>query len=384
MKIKQHSSISEIGNSQWQRLAKDAGPFLSYDFLYALETANCVDAEDPDNNQTGWQVDYLSLWQEDELLAVVPGYIKYDSYGEYVFDHGWANAYYQHGLDYYPKWIAAIPFTPVTGPRVLCKGDNAGQYLSFFRDYLKQRRDISSLHWLFCPQQTQQLLCSDGFLARYSVQFQWVNYAYQDFNHFLSNFTARKRKDIKKERKRVLQNVEVKRVLGTELTAQQKTHFYQCYRLTYLKRSGHNGYLTADFFKSIFDTMANNIMLVVAEQDSQAIASALFFYNEIGLYGRYWGALKPVDGLHFECCYYQGIEFAIEQQLPLFNPGTQGEHKLLRGFEPLYCHSAHLLHDNRFHDAVANFLQQEQTGIENYYTQAEKALPFNQNFFEKR
>lgn len=372
-------AFSDIPTAQWADLAEHAGPFLQATFLQALEDTGCVGGD------SGWQPHHLAIFEGERLIAALPGYLKTDSYGEYVFDHGWAEAYHRYGYAYYPKWINAIPYTPVTGPRIVGNVRSV-EVQRTIGDALEQLEGngISSVHRLFIP--AEELACSavPHSLYRVSVQFQWHNYGYSTFDDFLGALTSRKRKSARKSIQHLRDaGVTIRQVVGRDVTDKERAFFYRCYAQTYLKRSGHTGYLTAGFFNRIFETMAEKLMLVIASADDQPIASALFFFDETGLYGRYWGALQPVDGLHFQCCYFEGIDFAIKHGLPLFNPGTQGEHKILRGFEPLYCFSQHRLFHQSFHQAVDNFLQQETPHIENYFNQARDALPFNQTFMEK-
>lgn len=370
------NTLSEVDPAEWNALCPSANPFLDYRFLHALEKSKCV------GDDTGWQPYHLVIEARDSLVAAVPGYIKTHSYGEYVFDHSWANAYHQHGKAYYPKWIAAIPFTPVTGPRILTKHAPQMAIQDAIQQGLKQLENkVSSLHWLFANEQTSKTLAPSSYLNRYSVQFQWHNYDYSCFDDFLSALTSRKRKSIKKSRKQLVDaSVYIKRKTHDDITDEDIAHFIQCYKQTYMKLSGHEGYLTNGFFEMLFDTMREHLMLVVAYSDATPIASALFFYDENGLYGRYWGALEEISGLHFACCYFEGIEFAIEKNIPIFNPGTQGEHKILRGFEPIFCHSHHHLFAEPFHQAVGRFLDDERHHIIDYYTQAKTVLPFNADF----
>ena len=378
MYILEHTSITDIHQYQWNELALNAGPFLQYEFLHAIESSGSIN--NTNVNDSGWQTCILGLYQgDDNLVALVPGYKKTHSYGEYVFDHGWANAFAQHGLHYYPKWIAAVPFTPVTGSRILCKENQLVEVLPVIRDYCGKIQGLSSMHWLFHSEQQQAGLNNLGMPTRYSVQFQWQNRNYGSFDDFLTCFKSRKRKDIKKERAKANRGITIERLHGEALTQDSLNLFYLCYKQTYLKRSGHTGYLTADFFKLIINKMPNNIMLVLARDGTQVLGASLFFFDNTGLFGRYWGALQERDCLHFECCYYQGIEFAIEQQLPLFNPGTQGEHKLLRGFEPFVCRSSHYIRDERFQAAIDDFLVREKHAIKEYYESAYLALPFNES-----
>ena len=313
----------------------------------------------------------------------MPIYIKEHSYGEYVFDHAWANAYYQHGREYYPKWISAVPFTPVTGPRILfdpdCDRASLDNVLLDGLDSL-QGGGVSSLHVLF-PAATPDMLSPAGYLSRYSVQFQWHNYDYQTYDDFLAAMTSRKRKSMKKAYAQLPhQGVTIERLTGSEITEADSAFFYHCYQQTYLKRSGHTGYLTKAFFAEIFETLSDNILLVIARQNDKRVASALFFFDDTGLYGRYWGAIDDIDGLHFVCCYLEGIHFSIDKALPLFNPGTQGEHKILRGFEPVFCRSYHKLFAHEFHMAVADYLHRETPAVVRYFNQARDVLPFNTDF----
>lgn len=346
-----------------------------------MENTDCV------GEGTGWHPYFLLVHHKSKLIAAMPGYLKADSYGEYVFDHGWAHAYEQHGLDYYPKWISAIPFTPVTGPRLLvADGYNADDLLPTIRASLNTLLNdgVSSLHILFSPQADSPSWQQNGFARRYSVQFQWYNYGYETEDDFNAALTSRKRRSLRKSRQKLdAAGVTIQRIKGAELTDDDIQFFILCYQQTYLKRSGHSGYLTPDFFESIFRTMADHTLLVKASRNGKPVASALFFYDAQGLYGRYWGSLQDIDGLHFESCYNQGIAFAIEHGLPLFNPGTQGEHKILRGFEPTFCVSLHHLFDNRFHSAVEEFLHQETPQISHYFQQAATVLPFNEAMTNK-
>ncbi|MDU0355656.1 GNAT family N-acetyltransferase [Paraglaciecola aquimarina] len=294
-----------------------------------------------------------------------------------------ANTYREYGVNYYPKLVSAIPFTPVTGPRLMLKPDiKPAQVLPLICKKIAQHLnefDMSSMHWLFVDKQLSDELLHSNQLCRHSVQFQWFNRSYLDFEHYLSYFNSRKRKSIKKERSKIAADgVDIVRVFGDDLSEQSMQFFYRCYKETYNKRSGHDGYLTAEFFNQIYRTMRQNIMLVIAHKDDRMIASALYIYDDSQLCGRYWGTLEECNNLHFEVCYYQGIEFCIEQNIPQFNPGTQGEHKILRGFEPIYCYSNHFLSKKAFHDGVGRFIEQEKSLLEKYKTDAEQLLPFKQ------
>lgn len=383
-------SIEQLSKERWQQLAKNAGPFISYEFLHALESSGSCE------NESGWQPCHIAITcvPQETVSIFIPGFLKTHSYGEYVFDHAWANAYAQHGLDYYPKWISAIPFTPVSGPRLLSDGRTVltpslvSEIEHTLSEYVESEfsEALSSFHWLFPDENTSNQLTNSSktqshYLTRYAVQFQWHNYGYDDFEDFLNALTSRKRKDIKKSRRKLSeQGVRFIHHTGSEISPETLQFFTKCYKATYLKRSGHVGYLNDAFFEQLVETMSDNMLIVTAVENEIAVASALFFYDETGLYGRYWGALKEIDGLHFACCYFEGIEFAISKKLQLFNPGTQGEHKILRGFEPIYCRSHHKLRHASFHSAVADFLQRETPHIASYFNQARNALPFNKGF----
>jgi predicted N-acyltransferase len=375
--FKFNTSIEQIGQTVWDGLASGNSPFCQYPFLHALETSESV------GGSSGWHPFHLVIYQNSEPVGLLPLYKKTHSYGEYVFDFAWGNTYRQHGINYYPKLVTAIPFTPVTGSRLMLD-DKVDQQLLIpilCQEITNQLEllGMSSMHWLFVEQDISQLLHDHGQIKRLTVQFQWFNRQYSSFENYLMHFNSRKRKNVKKERLKITtEGIKVVRLYGNNLTQENMRFFYDCYKQTYLKRSGHDGYLTEVFFQQIFKDLPHNLMLVIALKDEQPIASSLFVFDQNQLCGRYWGALEEIDNLHFECCYYQGIEFCIEQNINQFNPGTQGEHKILRGFEPIYCYSNHSLKELAFHEAVERFIQQETTQIQQYKINAEKLLPFKQ------
>ena len=371
------SSIEHVVATEWDKLVGNSSPFIKHTFLHALEQSGSVSAK------TGWQPHHLLVYQKKQLVGILPLYIKGHSYGEYVFDFAWANAYQANGLEYYPKLVSAIPFTPATGQR-LCLSDEVSlqtqqTIYQTLIDYIN-RHKISTMHWLFTQNAESLSLHQAGFLQRKSVQFHWFNQDYQSFDDFLQRFSSRKRKNVKKERQRLAQSgLQIRKLLGTQLDQQALDTFYLCYQQTYLKRSGHQGYLNKAFFAQIFAQMQDQLLVIQAESAQGPIASALLFYDRNTLYGRYWGCLHEVDGLHFECCYYQGIEFCIEHQIACFNPGTQGEHKISRGFEPIYCYSNHWIADPAFRQAIDQFIQQENAHLADYKQETESLLPFKQN-----
>ncbi|GAA0857762.1 GNAT family N-acetyltransferase [Aliiglaciecola litoralis] len=370
-------SIDQIPQSFWYSVKKTQDPFCNYAFLAALEQSGSLAVE------SGWQPFHLLAYQADTLVGMLPLYKKNHSYGEYVFDFAWADAYHRHGIHYYPKLVNAIPFTPVTGARLLVSDSHDPESLLVdMLAYVKQQLPLlafSSIHCLFPSKRVSNSLTQQAMPQRLSVQFQWYNKGYTSFDDFIQRFTARRRKMVRKERAKIAaQNINVVKHFGASLSQTEMDFFYQCYCQTYLKRSGHPGYLNKAFFTQLLNTMGDNILLVIASKAETPIAGALYLYSEDQLCGRYWGAIEEADALHFECCYYQGIEFCIDNKLASFNPGTQGEHKILRGFEPTYCYSNHWLEDRPFQHAVERFIEQETPGIKAYKHNAEQLLPFKQ------
>jgi len=383
-------SINDIDARAWNAITGIDYPFLRHEFLHALEASGAV------GNDSGWQARHQLIYRDDELIGVMPLYRKYHSWGEYVFDWAWAQAYEKHGLNYYPKLVCAIPYTPAEGVRlILAKDQTLENIWPLVQSHLLQIvRDerCSSLHILFNDNVLQTALethsNSYSLLPRLGVQYQWFNRhainadekPYANFADFLGDCNSRKRRSLGKERKKVItQNVALKQLVGTDISDAQWDLFYHCYQLTYLKRSGHGGYLNREFFRHLAQSMPEQILMVVAERDNTFIAAALCFIGSDTLYGRYWGCLAEVDGLHFEACYYQGIEFCIEHHLQRFDPGAQGEHKIARGFRPVFTHSWHYLADRRFQLAIKDFLQREQQHISSYRKEAETLLPFRHN-----
>lgn len=374
------NSINAIPATQWQALWQTDYPFIQHGFLAALEDSLCTCAK------SGWQPYHLSLKENDKLIAAMPLYVKSHSYGEYVFDWSWADAYHQHGIHYYPKLLNAIPFTPATGPRFAVRDSHAMEQMrAVINEQLSSNR-FSGFHSLF-PSAEQASLLSEEVPAdknsalqrRLGCQFHWFNHNYSDFDAFLADFSSRKRKNIKKERAKVnQQDFVITRTTGTQLSAQDWSDFHQLYQRTYQKRSGHNGYLNGDFFQRLGVALPQNTLLVRAYQQNQLVAAALYFYDSQTLYGRYWGATEEFDGLHFECCYYQGIEFAIEQQLQRFDPGAQGEHKIQRGFVPVLTQSFHQLAHPEFNHAISQFLVEEKQHNRQYCADARSYLPFKE------
>ena len=337
----------------------DGNPFMRHAFLAALQSSGAATAE------TGWYAQYLSLWRDGRLQAAVPLYAKAHSYGEYVFDWAWADAQERMGMPYYPKWLVAVPFTPVAGTRILACDAAARVAAVDALLGLVRSQELSSLHVLFAPPPQIAALAEAGMLVRRTVQFHWNNRGYGDFGAFLDALTQPKRKKIRAERRKVEQAaVTLERRVGTAIGAADWRFFVRCYEHTYAMHGGPP-YLNLAFFQTIARQMPENLMLVLASRGGQPIASALGVFDRPRgvLYGRYWGALEPVDCLHFECCYYQMIDFAIEQGLQVFEGGAQGAHKLARGLDPVETQSAHWLRDPAMHAAVRRFVAREQATV---------------------
>jgi len=367
------SSLAEIGEPAWKELLAlqgDANPFLSYAFLHALHESGSASAD------TGWHPQYLVLWQGDTLAAALPLYLKSHSYGEYVFDWAWADAYQRNGLDYYPKLLSAIPFTPVTGGRLLARDAAARAALVRLLCAQQQAAGMSSTHVLYPPQAQAAQLHEAGFMLRSGVQFHWLNNGYSDFEQFLATLEHKKRKNIRAERRKVREaGVTMRQLRGVDATEADWTLFHRCYSNTYAEHRS-SPYLNLDFFLRIGAAMPENILLIVAERDGHAIASSLVIHDADTLYGRYWGALEHLPCLHFETAYYQPLEFCIAQKIATFEGGAQGEHKMARGFLPQKTWSAHWLAHPAFADAIERFLERENGGIESYMDELNERNPF--------
>jgi predicted N-acyltransferase len=371
------SSLSEIGQPAWDALLQqqaDANPFLSYAFLHAMHESGSASAE------TGWQPQYVTIWRgiegEEELVAALPLYAKGHSYGEYVFDWAWADAYQRNGLEYYPKLLSAIPFTPVTGSRLLARDDEAMVALVAAISAIQEGNSFSSTHVLYPPQEQAEVLREAGFMLRQGVQFHWLNAGYQNFEQFLETLERKKRKNIRAERRKVHEaGIQFRHVEGRDATEADWLFFKRCYDHTY---AAHHStpYLNLDFFLRIGATMPQNILLIVAERDGRPIASSLVIHDERNLYGRYWGAIEHVDCLHFETAYYQPLEYCIAQKIACFEGGAQGEHKMARGFLPQKTWSAHWLAHPAFADAIERFLERESGGIDAYIDELNERNPF--------
>ncbi|MDP1976819.1 GNAT family N-acetyltransferase [Undibacterium sp.] len=367
------TSLSEIAPLVWDSLVADqahANPFLSYAFLSALEESGSAIEE------TGWQACFITIWDGEQLEAALPLYEKTHSYGEYVFDWAWAKAYKRHGFDYYPKLLSAIPFTPVTGSRLLARNEPAQRALITALQELQQAGDYSSSHLLFLPEEQARLLSEEGYLLRKSVQFHWKNQGYQCFDDFLDNLDKKKRKNIRAERRKVHDaGIQFRHVRGQEMQDDDWRFFKSCYDQTYEEHNS-SPYLNLDFFLRLGKSMPENIHLIVALHDDNKIAASLLIHDTQRVYGRYWGCLETHPCLHFETAYYQSIEFCIQERIAIFEGGAQGEHKMARGFLPTTTWSAHHLSHAEFSDAVSNFLVRESRDIALYLNELHEHTPY--------
>lgn len=374
MHIELTESLDSVDAASWNQLGVDSNPFLRHEFLAALEHTGCV------GEGTAWRPHHLLLKDGESLIGAVPLYLKYDSYGEYIFDWAWANAYQQHGLSYYPKLVSAVPFTPVTGPRILGRPDYPSETIQAqlveAALALAQSLEVSSLHWLFTPESETRLLQRYGHLERTGYQFHWANNNYKSFDEFLSTFSSSKRKKVRRERRHVSDaGISMQIVKGKDVSEALWQQFYKFYRST-IECRGAIPYLNIDFFNEIGRTMPGNIVIVLASHDDRYVAGALNLRGTNTLFGRYWGSLAEFNSLHFETCYYRAIDYCIQQRLTRFEAGAQGEHKLSRGFLPTRTYSAHWLKHPEFYQAISDFLEREQHGVDDYMEMLQRHSPY--------
>lgn len=377
MRARTLSSIASVPAAQWNELELGGNPFLRHEFLSALEQTGCV------GQSTGWLPYHLVLEADGELIGALPLYKKNHSWGEFVFDWAWARAYNQAGLPYYPKLVSMVPFSPVPGSRLLVKRgiDGGAVRLRLIEELaqLAERERYSSVHVLFALEDELQLLRRAGFLVRHDCQFHWFNRGYRTFDDFIATFRAEKRKKALRERRRIKDaGVEFVTLHGDELGPDLWRTVFEFSQNTFQLR-GHEHYLNAEFFIRLAAALPRSIMVKLAKYEDQPIAAAIFLRSDTTLYGRYWGSAADFHSLHFETCYYQGIEYCIDQRLQRFEPGTQGEHKVPRGFEPTYTWSAHWIADGRFRRAIDHYLTQERAAIDEYMASARAHVPFRRD-----
>ncbi|MEH6586919.1 MAG: GNAT family N-acetyltransferase [Halioglobus sp.] len=371
------TSMTQVDPQEWQSLCGTDYPFLRHQFLLGLEESGCTTAD------SGWQPCHMILRDGDTAVAALPLFLKSHSYGEYVFDWSWSQAWQQSGLQYYPKLVSAIPFTPATGPRLchLPELDTKEVWAIACRalEQFCSQQELSSWHLLFPEESVSENLLEQGIHQRRATQFHWFNEDYRDFDDFLAKFNSRKRKSLKRERRRVQeQGLQLETLVGDDIGEQNWQRFYHFYQYTYAKRSGHGGYLTREFFTRVAAGMGEQVIMVLASLNGEAVAAALYFRSADTLYGRYWGCEQEFDCLHFEACYYRGIEFCIEQGIQRFDPGAQGEHKIQRGFRPVETFSNHWIADPSLSAAVGDFTRREKSHSEAYLRDTATLLPFKE------
>ena len=374
MLARAHRSIDELDRGAWNALAGTEVPFLRHEFLAALEHTGCI------GPGSGWSPAYVTLHDAQGLAAAAPAFLKTHSFGEFVFDFSWAEAYARSGRNYYPKLTVCVPFTPATGARLLLRPDVASTAL---RERLAQaleafagEQQLSSAHALFFGEADREAFAHCGWLLRRDCQFHWSNQGFSDFEQYLSTFTAEKRKKARRERRRVLEaGIHFETRYGSDIGEALLDTVYAFHRGTFL-RHGHEPYLSRAFFSEVARTLQDAIMFKIAIQRGKPVAAAVFFWCQEALYGRYWGASAEHHSLHFEACYHQGIEFCIERGIGRFEPGTQGEHKVARGFVPALTWSAHHIGDARFRSAVRDFLVREAAAVESYASEVGEHVPY--------
>lgn len=365
MTVKVFKSIDDIHSTDWGKIKPSLSPFLSYPFFKALEESQVVGAS------SGWEPYYFC--HPDAILYT---FKKTNSFGEFIFDWQWADAYYRTGRAYFPKLTSMLPFTPVTTSHFIMpefNADLANSLLDFYEDDY-QSQAISSSHFLFLNDDEVELFKNRNYILRDSLQYHFFNENYVDFDDFLKNLKSKKAANIKRERN-FSPSIQIKKLTGDELNQQHAQEMYRFYLSTILKK-GSQAYLNEKFFALIFESMKENLLYVQATQENCPIAGAIYFYDEQKLYGRYWGSTQEESNLHFELCYYQGIEFCIEKGLKVFEAGAQGEHKISRGFVPVKTKSAHQLKDKDFSQAIANFVIEERNYLEQMMKELNKKLPF--------
>jgi uncharacterized protein len=371
-------SLNAVDAHEWNQLGGYDEPFLSHEFLVALERQGCL------GKALGWHPCFLLVRDaRGTLVGAMPMYVKTNSYGEFVFDWSWASAYERHGLDYYPKLVVSVPYTPITGKRLLIyPAGDAGviknklieQAIQLAKDY-----GFTGVHWLFINDDDTQRLQAHGLMLRLGCQYHWHNNNYRDFHDFLASFQAHKRKKVKRERARVAeQGIRLKIVHGNEADDRVWQTVYRFYVDTFGRKWGFPT-LTLGFFREIGRTMGERVVLVLAEREGRTVACALNFRSREKLYGRFWGCEQTFHSLHFEACYYQGIEYCIRHGLQCFEPGAQGEHKIGRGFLPTHTWSAHWIADERFRAALEDFCRREQGVIQQEYAKLWSSSPFRED-----
>lgn len=374
IRVRFHHAIDEIPPGAWNALLPDDNPFVDHAFLDGLERHGCVGA------RQGWRPHHLGLYDGDCLIAAAPLYLKDNSHGEFVFDWSWASAYAQHGLDYYPKLLCAVPYSPVTGPRLLVgQGANANQLRLVLIAAVHaeaERLELSSAHLNFASDEDAATFADNDWLPRFDWQFHWRNDGWREFDDFLAALNHKKRKNIRQERRHVAEAGVHCEIRHGDALDDAEWHALHEFYLTTFDDKGNYPALTLDFFRHLGASMPRRVLAVLCRRDSQLIAGALLLRSATTLYGRYWGYREHVEGLHFEACYYQGIEYCLREGLASFEPGAQGEHKIARGFLPTRTRSFHWVADPRFCAAIADALKSEARMLDDYRDELAAHSPY--------
>ncbi len=373
MRIEILATLDAVAPEQWNALVQDNNPFLRHEFLAALEHHQCV------GKKFGWLPCHIAIYEQQQLVAALPLYEKYNSYGEFVFDQSWAQAYHQHGMAYYPKLVAAIPYTPASGQRFLVQaGREAELYPLLLQSALQMAQELkaSGFHCLFPLAEQQDWLEQQHLIVRHDCQFHWHNRGYATFEDFLATFSAKKRKNVKQERRKVAETgVQLRLLDGHTATDQDWQRFAFFYEHTFESKWGIPT-LNYGFFREVAQNLPDQVVLVMVDNQHDCIAGSLMFRSQTRLFGRHWGCTEYFDSLHFEACYYQGIEYCIQQGLQVFEPGAQGEHKVARGFIPTLTRSSHWLTDERFRPAIRRHTLLEQRGVADYMQAIQEHSPY--------
>ncbi len=382
MNLSIHTRLEAIPAEQWNALVDADNPFARHEFLIALERHQAV------GEKFGWLPQYVTACENDVLIGAAPMYLKDNSYGEFVFDWDWANAWHRNGLEYYPKLVVAIPYTPAAGQRLLLRNPDDEQTATALIEFATAHArtlGVSSLHWLFTNStDTQRFRDHQDYRLRLGCQFHWQNQDYKNFDDYLSYLTSKKRKQIRRERRQVRdQGIELEVLHGNEISEEKWHIFHAFYCSTFDRKSGY-ATLSLDFFQEISQTMPENIVLVMAKYQGEYVASAFNLRGENVLYGRHWGCSEEFHCLHFEACYYQGLDYCIAYGLQRFEPGAQGEHKISRGFLPTPTWSAHWIAQPQFRQAIDQFLQRETRGMQHYIDELLQHSPFKTDHSKHR
>lgn len=377
MHIQIISNLDQISRSAWNALVQDNNPFVRHEFLSALEHHECV------GKKFGWLPRHIAIYEESELIGAMPLYEKYNSYGEFVFDHSWAEAYKHHKLRYYPKLVSSIPYTPASGQRLLAKPGREAEIYPILLEaavQLAESLEASSIHWLFPLAVEQDWLSEQQLITRHDCQFHWRNFGYASFDDFLETFSSKKRKNVKQERRKVQEaGVDLRILNGYTATDADWERFAFFYQHTFESKWG-TPTLNEGFFKEVAALLPDQVILIMADKDQECIAGSLMFRSDTRLYGRHWGCTEYFDSLHFEACYYQGIEYCIRHNLQVFEPGAQGEHKVPRGFIPTLTRSSHWIESPAFQPAIRQHTQYEQRSVAEYMQSVYEHLPYREDF----